>query len=129
MRPGYARNYLIPQSKAIPATTENLAEFEKRRADLERAQTDTLAKAQARAAQLQEMTVVVTSRVGLEGKLFGSVSSADIVQALNSAGVELHKQEVRLPSGPIRLVGNYDVQIHLHSDVDTVVRVEVIAES
>jgi large subunit ribosomal protein L9 len=132
VKPGYGRNYLIPRQKAVPATPKNLEAFESQRSELEQAQKDTLAQAQSRAKELQEMTVVVTSKVGLEGKLYGSVSATDIAQALNSAGIEqlhLHKNEVRLPQGPIRHVGEYDVPIRLHSEVEVIIKVEVIAEA
>jgi large subunit ribosomal protein L9 len=132
VKPGYGRNYLIPQKKAVPATPKNIETFELRRTELEQAQKDGLVQAQARAKELQEMTVVVTSKVGLEGKLYGSVSASDIAHALNSAGIEqlhLHKNEVRLPQGPIRYVGEYDVPIRLHPEVEVIIKVEVIAET
>lgn len=128
IKAGYGRNYLIPKKKALPATPENLAEFEKRRTQLERQQKDTFERAKSRAEQLQEMTVVVASKVGLEGKLFGSVSAADIAYALNEAGIDIKRQEVRLPQGPIRYVGDYEVIIHLHAEVDAKLKVKVIAE-
>lgn len=132
VRPGYGRNYLIPQRKAILATPENLATFEQRRSLLEQTHKANLAQAKERAEELKEMTVVVTSKVGPEGKLYGSVTATDIAQALNSAGIEqlhLHKSEVRLSNGPIRQVGEYDVPIRLHPEVEVVIKVEVIAEN
>lgn len=128
IKAGYGRNYLLPRKKAILATQKNLVEFEARRAELELKQKDTFERAKSRAEQLQEMTVVVASKVGLEGKLFGSVSAADIAYALSSAGVEVSRQEVRLPQGPIRYIGDYEVTIHLHTDVDAKLKVKVIAE-
>ena len=128
IKAGYGRNNLIPNKKAILATPMNLAEFEARRTEFEKKQTDTFQQAQSRAEQLQEMTVVVASKVGLEGKLFGSVSAADIAYALSEAGIEVTRQEVRLAQGPIRYVGDYEVIIHLHTDVDAILKVKVIAE-
>ena len=126
---GYARNYLVPQGKAVLATPQNLAEFETRRAELERTQKDTLAAAQARAKQLQEIIVEIAGKVGVEGKLFGSVNAADIAQAISEGGIKISKHEIRLPDGPIRQIGEYDVAIHLHPDVDAFVTVQVIAEN
>lgn len=128
IKAGYGRNFLIPKKKAILATPKNLAEFEARRSELELKQKDSFEQAKARAEQLQEMTVVVASKVGLEGKLFGSVSAADIAYALSEAGIEVTRQEVRLPQGPIRYIGDYEVVIHLHTDVDAKLKVKVIAE-
>jgi len=128
VKAGYARNFLVPQGKALPATADNLKEFEARRADLERRQGESLASAQQRAQQLSEIIVVVSSKVGLEGKLFGSVTAANIADGLSSAGVEVSKKEVRLPDGPIRKTGDYEVQVHLHPDVNAVVTVQVVAE-
>ena len=129
VKAGYARNFLIPKGKAAAATPENITEFEERRAEFEQAQSDALSQAQRRAAQLQEMIVEISGKVGTEGKLFGSVTAADIAQALTEGGVSVNKQEVRLPTGPIRHVGEYEVEIHLHPDVDASVTVQVIAES
>lgn len=128
IKAGYGRNYLLPKKKAVLATQENLAEFEARRAEFESKQKDAFERAQSRAEQLQEMTVVVASKVGLEGKLFGSVSAADIAYALSEAGIEVTRQEVRLPQGPIRYVGDYEVTIRLHTDVEAILKVKVIAE-
>lgn len=128
VKPGYARNYLIPQAKAVPATQKNIAEFETRRAEFEQAQQESLTSAQQRAAQLQEMIVEISGKVGMEGKLFGSVSAADIAQALTEGGVQVAKREVRLPQGPLRHVGEYEVEVHLHPDVDAFVTVQVVAE-
>jgi len=128
VKPGYGRNYLVPQRKAALANAENLATFEARRAELEQAQREALEHAKTRAAKLKEMVVVVTSKVGLEGKLFGSVSNFDIAEALTQAGVDVKKSEIRLPDGPIRLTGEYEIAIHLHSDVDASVTVQVVAE-
>jgi large subunit ribosomal protein L9 len=128
VKAGYARNFLVPQKKALPINSENLAIFEARRADLERKQGESLADARERAKQLSEIIVVVSSKVGLEGKLFGSVTAANIAEGLSSAGVEVSKREVRLPKGPIRQIGEYEIDVHLHPEVKAVVTVQVVAE-
>ncbi|MEQ8659868.1 MAG: 50S ribosomal protein L9 [Gammaproteobacteria bacterium] len=128
VRPGYGRNYLIPQRKAVPATPDNVARFEEQRADLERAQADALGGAQMRAEALKEMRVSIAAKAGSEGKLFGSVGTSDIAEALSAAGVTVEKREVRLPHGSLREIGEYQVEIHLHADVDAEVTVEVVAE-
>lgn len=129
VKPGYARNFLIPKGKATAATTANLARFEARRAELERIATEALAKARARAEQLAELIVTLSVKTGSEGRLFGSVGPADIANAVSAAGIELQKQEVRLPTGSIRQIGEYDVDLHLHGEVKTQIRVNVIAET
>jgi large subunit ribosomal protein L9 len=129
VRPGYARNFLIPQGKAILATEKNLANFEAKRAELEKAQGDKLSLAQSQAAQLKSVkTVAIGSKVGSEGKLFGSVSAADIASALSHAGIKVTKQSVRLPNGPLRYTGDYEVTVHLHPDVSVNVKVQVVSE-
>jgi len=130
VKPGYARNYLVPQGKALPATPANLATFEARRVDLEKNQGEKFAYAQTRATRLKDLSVIIAGKVGLEGKLFGSVNAADIAKAITAAaGVEVVKQEVRLPSGALRLVGEYTVTIHLHPDVETTLKVQVVPEA
>ncbi len=129
VRPGYGRNYLIPKGKAVPATEENLAEFEQRRAELEKAQADTLDRAQQRSDRLKGVHVSIVRKAGDEGRLFGSVGTADIAEAVTAAGCELHKHEVRLPEGPLRRTGEYDVALHLHTDVEASVKVEIVAEA
>jgi len=126
---GYGRNYLIPHGKAAAATADNIAEFEVRRAEFEKNQIDVLEDAKKRAEQLQEIIVEIAGKVGLEGKLFGSVSAADIAQAINKGGIEISKNEIRLKDGPIRHVGEYDVDVHLHPDVNSFVTIQVISES
>jgi len=126
VRPGYGRNYLIPQGYAAPATPENLKAFEERRAELEREAAEALAAAEARKERLADLSVSIARKAGDEGRLFGSVGTTDIAAAITEAGVEVEKSEVRLPSGPLRNVGEYEIDLHLHSDVDTTVRVEVI---
>lgn len=129
VKPGYARNFLIPTGKATEATPANLARFEARRAELERAAADALSTAQARAAQLAELIVTLSVKTGSEGRLFGSVNASDIAGAVAAAGIELQKQEVRLPTGSIRQIGEYDVDLHLHNEVKSQIRVNVIAEA
>jgi large subunit ribosomal protein L9 len=126
VRPGYGRNYLIPQGYAAPATPDNLKAFEERRAELEREAAEALAAAEARKERLADLSVSIARKAGDEGRLFGSVGTTDIAAAITEAGVEVEKSEVRLPSGPLRNVGEYEIDLHLHSDVDTTVRVEVI---
>lgn len=126
---GYGRNYLIPQGKAVPATAENRAAFEARRAELEQASAERLAAAEARKAQLEALGVVtLASKAGDEGKLFGSVGARDLAEAATAAGVALEKSEVRLPEGPIRTIGEFEVAVHLHAEVEAVLRVAVVAE-
>lgn len=129
VKPGYARNFLIPKGKATEATSANLARFEARRAELERIAAEELATAQARAVQLAELIVTLSVKTGSEGRLFGSVNAADIASAVAAAGIELQKHEVRLPTGSIRQLGEYDVDLHLHNEVKTQIRVNIIAEA
>lgn len=128
VKAGYGRNYLIPGKKAIPATAANLAAFEKQRAEFEKAEAEALSAAQARAASLAGMTVTIARIAGAEGKLFGSVTNADIAMAVTDAGVQLEKREVRMPQGPINEIGQFDIDLHLHVDVDATVKVNVVAE-
>jgi len=128
VKPGFGRNFLIPQGKAVPATAENVAKFEARRAELEKAQADALGVAASRAEKLNALTLTIRRKAGEEGKLFGSVSTSDIAEAATAAGVELHKHEVRLPEGPFRAVGQYDVALNLHADVDARVKLNIEAE-
>jgi len=128
VKSGFARNYLLPTGKAKVATAENVAEIEARRAELEKAAAETLAAAEAKRDQLTKLEVSLTSKSGTEGKLFGSVGNADIADAVTAAGVEVAKREVRLPDGPIRQAGDYEITLHLHADVDAVVKVTIIGE-
>ncbi|HKK06494.1 MAG TPA: 50S ribosomal protein L9 [Gammaproteobacteria bacterium] len=129
VRPGYGRNFLIPSGKAVPANADNIAMFETRRAELEKAAAEALAAAEARAEQVNALgRVVLTRKAGDEGKLFGSVSTADIAEAITAAGVEVEKREVEVPEGPIRLTGEYSVMLMLHSDVTATITVSVEAE-
>ena len=128
VKPGFGRNFLIPQGKAVPATPENIAKFEARRAELEKAQSEALATAAARAEKLNTLTLTIRRKAGEEGKLFGSVSTGDIAEAATAAGIELHKHEVRLPEGPFRMTGQYEVSLSLHADVDAKVILNIEAE-
>jgi large subunit ribosomal protein L9 len=128
VRSGYGRNYLIPQGKALPATAENQAVFEARRAELEKNQAEHLDQARSRSEKLAGMSIVIPRRVGGEGRLFGSVSASDIAEAVTAAGVEITRQEVRLPEGPLRQIGEYAISLHLHTDIDSSVTVHVVAE-
>jgi len=128
VKSGFARNYLLPTGKAKVATAENVAEIEARRAEFERVAAEVLAAAEAKRDQLSKLEISITSKSGTEGKLFGSVGNADIADAVTAAGVEIAKRDVRLPDGPIRLAGEYEITLHLHADVDAVVKVTVIGE-
>ena len=128
VKPGYARNFLLPLGKAKVASPENIKQLEERRAELEAKAAESLAAAEARRTKLDGMVVSITSKSGTEGKLFGSVGTADIADAINASGVEIEKKEVRLPTGPIRVAGDYDIELHLHSDVDATIRLTVIGE-
>jgi len=129
VRAGYGRNYLIPQGKAVPATTAHLAAFQERRAQLEAAAAEAVAIAQARADQIAALgAIAITAVAGEEGKLFGSVGTRDIADAVTAAGVELEKAEVKLPEGALRELGDYEVQLQLHSEVEVIVTISVVAE-
>ena len=125
---GYARNFLIPTGKAVHATPDNRAVFEARRAELEKAANAKLTDANERAAALADRRVTIVARASEEGKLYGSVGTADIAQALSEAVLPVTKSEVRMPEGVIRSVGEHEVGIHLHADVTQTVLVEVVAE-
>lgn len=127
VKPGYGRNFLIPRGKAVPATEANRKKFEERRADLERLAGETLSEAQARQARFDKQVITISAQSGEEGKLFGSIGTVDIVEALQKAGFEVNKQELRLPSGPIRTLGEHSVRLHLHPDVDAEIVISVIA--
>ena len=122
------RNYLIPQGKAVAATKAKIAEFEQRRAELEKKEADKLAVEQARAEKISLLEIVITQKAGEEGRLFGSVGTQDIANAITAAGVEVLKHEVRLPDGVIRHLGDYNIDISFHSDVTINVEVKVVAE-
>ena len=129
VKPGFARNYLLPKGIAVAATPENVAGFEARRAELERQEAETLAEAGKQAAVFEEVEITVLRKAGEEGRLFGSVGPADVAQALGQAGHEVVRQQVRMPGGdPIRQLGEYEVTIHVHTDVEAVIRLKVERE-
>lgn len=128
VREGFARNYLIPNGKAKRATPQNLADFENRRADLEKAQADALAGAQSQAAKLDGLMVQITQKAGVDGKLFGSVTNVDISDALKAQGLEVPKAAIRMPQGPLKQVGDHPIKIALHADVVVTVTVSVLGE-
>lgn len=128
VKPGYGRNFLIPGGKATAATKENIEAFEARRAELEKNAAEARSAAEARETALQAVSVIIKAKAGDEGKLFGSIGPADIADAVTSAGVSLEKKEVRMPEGPIRAIGEFDVAIHLHSDVNASLKVTIEAE-
>jgi large subunit ribosomal protein L9 len=126
---GFARNYLIPQGKATLATQDNLARFEQRRAELEKAAAEALGSALARAEMLEGLTLQMSRKAGADGRLFGSVTNLDILEELAKQGFEVHRSELRNPHGPIKQVGDYPVDISLHSDVTLRITVSVIGEA
>ena len=127
VRSGYGRNFLIPQGKALPATKDNLAEVEQRRAELEKQAAEQLAAAQERGEKLNEASVTVSSKAGDEGKLFGSVGTRDIAEAITAAtGVEVEKSEVKLPHGALRNTGEYEIDVVLHADVTVTIKLAVV---
>ncbi len=128
VKPGYGRNFLVPQGKAAPATATNLAEFEKRRAEYEAKANQQLSGAQARQAQLEGASITLKANASPEGKLFGSVGPRDIAEAFTAAGMTIEKSEVVMPEGPIRHIGEFEVQVHLHADVHMTVKVVVTPE-
>lgn len=130
VKSGYARNYLLPQGKAVFASTANVEHFEARRAEIETNLAEVLATAEARAVKVVELAeVTIASKAGEEGKLFGSIGTRDIADAITEAGVEVTKAEVRLPLGAIRETGEFEIALHLHHDVDTSIKVIVIAQA
>jgi len=128
VKDGFARNYLIPHGKAKRATEANLKAFESRRADLEKAQADSLGKAQERATKLEGLTIQITQKAGPDGRLFGSVTNYDIVEALQKQGHEVERANIRMPQGPLKQVGDVPIEIALHTDVTATVTVSVLGE-
>jgi large subunit ribosomal protein L9 len=128
VKPGFARNFLLPFGKAKIANEENIKELEARRAEFEAKEAEALATAQERKAKLDTMSISITSKAGAEGKLFGSIGNADIADAITAAGTAVEKKEVRMPTGPLREAGEYEIDIHLHTDVDATVKLTVIGE-
>ena len=129
VKDGYARNYLIPHGKAKRATEANIKAFEARRAELEKAQAEALAKAQERGAKLDGLTLQVVQKAGVDGRLFGSVTNYDIVEALTKQGHEIERSQIRMPEGPLKQVGEYKLQVALHPDVIVAINVSVVGES
>jgi len=128
VKEGYARNFLIPQGKAKRATKANLAEFEQRRAELERVQNELLAKAQEAGAKLDGLTVQVTQKAGVDGKLFGSVTNIDVSEALKGQGFDVPRANIRMPDGPLKTIGDHPLQVALHTDVVVGITVSVLGE-
>jgi len=128
VKSGYGRNFLLPQGKATLATPANVAKFEARRAELEKLAREQLAGAEARATALKEFKLSITAKAGSEGKLFGSIGTTDIADACSAQGHKVARSEVRLPNGPIRIVGEHQVVLHLHTDVDVQLPVTIVAE-
>jgi len=128
VRSGFGRNFLLPQGKATLATPENVARFETRRAELERLAREQLQSADERAAAMKDFKLTVQAKAGTEGKLYGSIGTSDIAEALTRAGLRTERSEVRLPSGPLRMLGEHVVSLHLHADIDVPLHVSIIAE-
>jgi large subunit ribosomal protein L9 len=128
VKSGYGRNYLFPQKKAIPATTDNLENFEARRYELQLHEDEKLAAAQERADKIAQMDITLTANAGEEGKLYGSIGTRDIGEAISQQGVEVSKSEIRMPHGPLRELGEYEITIHLHSLVNVVLKLGVVQE-
>lgn len=128
VKPGFGRNFLLPKGKATPATAANIARFEARRAELEGKQAAELAAAQARAEGLAQLQLRIPAKAGSEGKLFGSLGTIDIAEACTAAGCPLERSEVRMPAGPIRTIGEHQVDLHLHADVTVSITLNVVAE-
>jgi len=129
VKDGFARNFLIPQGKAKRATETNLKAFEARRAELEKAQSDNLTKAQERGAKLDGLTLQIVQKAGVDGRLFGSVTNYDILEALKAQGHEVERSMIRMPAGPIKQVGDVHLQVQLHTDVVVTINVSVLGES
>jgi len=129
VKDGYARNYLIPQGKAKRANTANLAEFEARRAELERLAAEQLAAAQAQAEKVEGLSVTIARKAGVDGRLFGSVTNADVADALKAKGFAVEKAAVRMPEGPLKVVGESQVTVSLHTDVTATITVAVVGEN
>lgn len=128
VKDGYARNYLIPQGKAKRATKANIEAFAARKAELERIAAEKLAAAQARAEKLNGLELTIARKAGVDGRLFGSVTNVDITEALQAQGFDVARSEVRMPQGPFKAVGEYDLTLVLHSDVEARIKVKVVAE-
>lgn len=128
VKSGYGRNYLIPNGKAVPATSENIEKFKAQRAELEKVQADALAEAHSRAEKLNELTLTLHRKIVSEDRLFGSVGVNEIAAAVAESGQEVSKREIKLPDGPFRSVGEHEVELHLHADVNTRIKLVIAAE-
>ena len=128
VKDGFARNYLIPQGKAKRATQANLKEFEGRRAELEKKANEQLTSAQERGAKLEGMKIDIAQKAGVDGRLFGSVTNADIAEALGKQGIQVKKAEIRMPAGSLKHIGEFPIVVHLHADVEANIIVHVVAE-
>ncbi len=128
IKSGYGRNYLVPQGKAVPATAQKVAEFEARRAELEKAAAAKLSESQARANELAKLSVLITHKAGEEGRLFGSIGTHNIAEAITKLGVPVGKHEIRLPHGTIRHIGDFPIDINLHTDVVATITIKIAAE-
>lgn len=129
VKDGFARNFLIPQGKAKRATPANIAEFENRRSDLEKAQTEALSAAQEIGAKLDGLMVQITQKAGVDGRLFGSVTSYDILEAIKAQGYDVERSMIRLPQGPLKQVGDHEIAVALHADVVVQIKVSVLGET
>jgi large subunit ribosomal protein L9 len=128
VRSGFGRNFLLPQGKATLATPDNIARFEARRAELERQAREHLTSAEERAAAMKDLKLTLHAKAGTEGKLFGSIGTSDVAEQLTRAGFKVERSEVRLPHGPLRMLGEHGINLHLHADVDVPVHVTIVAE-
>ncbi|MFT7109671.1 MAG: large subunit ribosomal protein L9 [Psychrobacter glaciei] len=128
VKSGYGRNFLIPQKKAVPATAANVESFEARRADLEKEAAAKLATAQKRAEELKELELTLAVKAGEEGKLFGSIGTRDLADLISSTGIQASKSEIRLPNGPLRTTGTFEITMQVHADVTTVLTIHVVPE-
>jgi len=128
VRSGYGRNFLLPQGKATLATPDNIKRFEERRAELEKAAREHLVSATERSEAMKDFKLTITAKAGTEGKLFGSIGTADIAEACQKAGFKVERSEVRMPNGPLRAVGEHLISLHLHADVDVPLPVTIVAE-
>jgi large subunit ribosomal protein L9 len=128
VKSGYGRNFLLPKGKATLATPENVKKFEARRAELEKAAREQFQDAESRAEAFKDFKLLITAKAGTEGKLFGSIGTADIAEAATKAGYKVARAEVRLPTGPLRMVGDHTITLHLHTDIDVQLPVVITAE-
>ena len=128
VRSGYGRNFLLPHGKATLATPDNVARFEARREELERLAREQMSSAHERAAAMKDFKLTITAKAGTEGKLFGSIGTSDVAEAATKAGFKVERSEVRMPNGPLRMVGEHSVGLHLHADIDVPLTVLIVAE-